>query len=156
MNFKFSIAIVAALSMFASVANAQSGSLPSAPAVGSGARAIAPTQTIQSVPSVVGSDSRIAAPTIQSVPPAGSDSRVAAPAIQSVPAAGGSSSRLEAPVVDTYVAPTQSYVPTESYVPTQSYSPSSSCCPSYSVPTYTPQYHTRSWGGWFGRRGCGY
>jgi len=152
MNFKFSIAIVAALSMLASVANAQSGSLPSAPAAGSGARVVAPTQTIQSVPSVVGSDSRVVAPAIQSVPSAGSDSRVAAPVIQSVPSADGSSSRLEAPVVDTYVAPTQSYVPT------QSYSPSSGCCQSYSVPTYTPapQYHTRSWGGWFGRRGCGY
>ena len=173
MNFKFSTAVAAAFLMLASVANAQSGSQPAAPALGSGARAAAPVisapiQTIQSVPSVVGSDSRVAAPTIQSVP-SGSDSRVAAPVIQSVPSAGGSSSRLAAPVVDTYVAPTSTYsapvqystpavAPTQSYVPTQSYYPSSGCCQSYSVPsvpTYTPQY--RSWGGgWYGRRGCGY
>ena len=68
MNFKFSIAVAAAFLMLASVANAQSGSQPAAPAFGSGARAAAPTisaptQTIQSVPSAVGSGSRIAAPT---------------------------------------------------------------------------------------------
>ena len=99
MNFKFSIAIAAAFLMLASVANAQSGSRSLAPAVGSGARAAAPTfsapaQTIQSVPSAVGSGSRIAAPT---------------QTFQSVPSTVGSSSRLAAPVVDTYVAPTETY-----------------------------------------------
>ena len=124
MNFKFSIAVAAAFLMLASVANAQSGSQPAAPAFGSGARAAAPTisaptQTIQSVPSAVGSGSRIAAPT---------------QTIQSVPSAVGSSSRLAAPVVDTYVAPTEVYS-----APTQSYSGPVETMPHQPKATYPPK-----------------
>lgn len=165
MYFKFSLAVAAAFLMLASSAHAQSGARSVAPALGSGARAIAPTISAPSIsaPSQVFPSQSV----FQSAPAIGSGSRIAAPSV-------GSSTRSVAPVISqSYSVPTQSYsVPSTTYsAPVQSSyvaptysapmtysSPVYSSSPSYSVPSrsyYTPSYSNQRVR-WFGRRNsCG-